>query len=49
MGGLVAADTLINLAMSRPDKEAPLWPKIIALIAFDTPVFQLPLWALFRD
>ncbi|TDL29927.1 hypothetical protein BD410DRAFT_893134 [Rickenella mellea] len=41
MGGLVAADTLINLATSRPDKAAPLWPRIIALIAFDTPYLGL--------
>ncbi|KZT36682.1 hypothetical protein SISSUDRAFT_1063441 [Sistotremastrum suecicum HHB10207 ss-3] len=41
MGGLVAADTFIGIATSRADKEAPLWPKIIALIAFDTPYFGL--------
>ncbi|KAH8118775.1 hypothetical protein DFH11DRAFT_699520 [Phellopilus nigrolimitatus] len=41
MGGLVAADTLIGMVTSRPDKEAPLWPKIIACIAFDTPYFGL--------
>jgi len=38
MGGLLAADTLLAIANSRPDKEAPLWPRIIACIAFDTPV-----------
>ena len=38
MGGLVAADTLIALYKSRPDKDAPLWPNIIGLLAFDTPV-----------
>lgn len=41
MGGLLAADTLINLASSRPDPQAPLWPNIIACIAFDTPVSQV--------
>ncbi|EPQ59080.1 hypothetical protein GLOTRDRAFT_70221 [Gloeophyllum trabeum ATCC 11539] len=39
MGGLLAADTLLALYESRPDKEAPLWPNIIACIAFDTPYF----------
>jgi hypothetical protein len=38
MGGLLAADILIQLADSRVDKVAPLWPRVIALIAFDTPV-----------
>jgi hypothetical protein len=38
MGGLLVADTLIQMADSRVDKEAPLWPKIVAVIAFDTPV-----------
>ena len=38
MGGLLAADTLLEFANSRPDEQAPLWPRIIALIAFDTPV-----------
>lgn len=39
MGGLVAADSLIGMVTSRPDPKAPLWPKIIACIAFDTPVW----------
>ena len=38
MGGLLAADTLRAFVQSRPDKTAPLWPKIVALVAFDTPV-----------
>jgi hypothetical protein len=42
MGGLVAADALLAISNSRPDKEAPLWPRIIACIAFDTPVRMLP-------
>ncbi|KAF8592227.1 hypothetical protein K439DRAFT_1626236 [Ramaria rubella] len=37
MGGLLAADTFIAMANSRPDKSAPLWPRIIACLAFDTP------------
>jgi len=41
MGGLVAADTLIALFKSRPDTDAPLWPRIIGCIAFDTPYFGL--------
>jgi hypothetical protein len=38
MGGLLAADTFLAMVNSRPDKAAPLWPKIIACLAFDTPV-----------
>lgn len=38
MGGLLAADALTEFVQSRPDKTAPLWPNIIACIAFDTPV-----------
>ncbi|KAH7931225.1 hypothetical protein BV22DRAFT_1027456 [Leucogyrophana mollusca] len=41
MGGLLAADALLAFVNSRPDKEAPLWPKIIACIAFDTPYLGL--------
>lgn len=37
MGGLLIADTLLEFVNTRPDKECPLWPKIIACIAFDTP------------
>ncbi|TFY73013.1 hypothetical protein EWM64_g10999, partial [Hericium alpestre] len=37
MGGLLAADSLLAFANSRADKHAPLWPQIIACIAFDTP------------
>lgn len=38
MGGLLAADTLIQFVQNRPDADAPLWPRIIACLAFDTPV-----------
>ncbi|KAH7914406.1 hypothetical protein BJ138DRAFT_1177332, partial [Hygrophoropsis aurantiaca] len=41
MGGLLAADALLSFVHSRPDKNAPLWPKIIACIAFDTPFLGL--------
>jgi len=38
MGGLLIADTLLEFINTRPDKHGPLWPTIIACIAFDTPV-----------
>lgn len=38
MGGLLAADALIQFVQNRPDAEAPIWPRIIACLAFDTPV-----------
>ncbi|KJA29855.1 hypothetical protein HYPSUDRAFT_126823 [Hypholoma sublateritium FD-334 SS-4] len=41
MGGLLAADTLREFVNSRPDKKAPLWPKIVACIAYDTPYYGL--------
>ncbi|KAF5358946.1 hypothetical protein D9758_004748 [Tetrapyrgos nigripes] len=41
MGGLLAADGLLEFVKSRPDTQAPLWPKIIACIAFDTPYLGL--------
>ncbi|KAL1747652.1 hypothetical protein HDZ31DRAFT_80229 [Schizophyllum fasciatum] len=37
MGGILAADTLQEFIQTRPDQSAPLWPKIIAVVAFDTP------------
>jgi hypothetical protein len=41
MGGLLIADTLLEFINTRPDKRCPLWPKIIACIAFDTPARYL--------
>jgi len=38
MGGLLAADSLREFVKTRPDKAIPLWPKIVACIAYDTPV-----------
>ncbi|THH05910.1 hypothetical protein EW146_g9773, partial [Bondarzewia mesenterica] len=37
MGGLLAADSLLEFINTRPDTRAPLWPNIIACLAFDTP------------
>ncbi|EPT03644.1 hypothetical protein FOMPIDRAFT_1035267 [Fomitopsis schrenkii] len=41
MGGLLAADALIEFFRTRPDSTAPLWPNIVACIAFDTPYLGL--------
>ncbi|KAI0638016.1 hypothetical protein C8Q77DRAFT_1088902 [Trametes polyzona] len=41
MGGLLATDALIEFVHTRPDKLAPLWPNIVACIAFDTPYLGL--------
>ncbi|KAI0663247.1 hypothetical protein C8Q70DRAFT_956954 [Cubamyces menziesii] len=41
MGGLLAADALIEFVNTRPDKLAPLWPSIVACIAYDTPYLGL--------
>lgn len=40
MGGLLAADALIEFVQTRPNPTAPLWPNIIACLAYDTPVSQ---------
>ncbi|KAH9844147.1 uncharacterized protein C8Q71DRAFT_731474 [Rhodofomes roseus] len=41
MGGLLAADALLEFVQTRPDSTAPLWPNIVACIAFDTPYLGL--------
>ncbi|KAK0498596.1 hypothetical protein EDD18DRAFT_1104114 [Armillaria luteobubalina] len=41
MGGILAADTLREFVKTKPDQKAPLWPKIIACIAYDTPYLGL--------
>lgn len=41
MGGLLAADALRAFIKSRPDEGAPLWPRVIGCIAFDTPYLGL--------
>jgi len=41
MGGLVIADALLAIQKMQTD-EGPLWPRIIALLAFDTPVRDVP-------
>jgi len=41
MGGLLAADTLREFVKTRPDKDAPLWPRIVACISFDTPYYGI--------
>jgi len=44
MGGILAADSIYAFIDSRPDVKAPLWPDVIACLAFDTPVCVPPLW-----
>ncbi|KAK1233312.1 hypothetical protein PQX77_003538 [Marasmius sp. AFHP31] len=41
MGGLLAADAVLEFTKTRPDPKAPIWPNIVACIAFDTPYFGL--------
>ncbi|KAI0311967.1 hypothetical protein OF83DRAFT_1177073 [Amylostereum chailletii] len=41
MGGLLIADSLLAFVHTRPDPAAPIWPNIIACLAFDTPYFGL--------
>jgi len=41
MGGLLAADALVEFVRTRPDAKAPLWPNIVACLAYDTPYFGL--------
>jgi len=39
MGGLLIADTLLEILNAQGNKDIPLWPNIVACIAFDTPFF----------
>ncbi|CDZ98473.1 3-hydroxyacyl CoA dehydrogenase [Phaffia rhodozyma] len=41
MGGILAADALRNIASSRQNVKDFLWPRVIGLIAFDTPYLGL--------
>ena len=41
MGGLLAADSVYEFIHTRPDTDAPLWPNVVACLAFDTPVIAL--------
>ncbi|KAI0307238.1 hypothetical protein B0F90DRAFT_1814020 [Multifurca ochricompacta] len=41
MGGLLAADSIYEFVRTRPNENAPLWPNIIACLAFDTPYLGL--------
>lgn len=38
MGGLLVADSIYEFIHTRPDTDAPLWPNVVACLAFDTPV-----------
>ncbi|KAH9938308.1 uncharacterized protein B0H18DRAFT_10339 [Fomitopsis serialis] len=41
MGGLLTADALLEFVRTRPDSAAPIWPNIVACLAFDTPYLGL--------
>lgn len=41
MGGLLIADAARDIAANTREGE-PMWPKIVALVAFDTPVSDGP-------
>jgi hypothetical protein len=45
MGGLLIADTLLEFINSRPNQDDPLWPRIIACLAFDTPASPFHLFS----
>lgn len=41
MGGLLVADSVYEFIHTRPDTDAPLWPNVVACLAFDTPYLGL--------
>ena len=41
MGGLLVADSIYEFIHTRPDADAPLWPNVVACLAFDTPVLHI--------
>ncbi|KAH8830428.1 hypothetical protein DL96DRAFT_1707253 [Flagelloscypha sp. PMI_526] len=41
MGGLLVVDTLLEFEQSRINATDPLWPRIIGIIAYDTPYYGL--------
>jgi len=41
MGGLLVADSIYEFIHTRPDTSAPLWPNVVACLAFDTPYLGL--------
>jgi hypothetical protein len=38
MGGLLIADSVLRMQAHKQHPEELLWPRVIAVIAFDTPV-----------
>lgn len=38
MGGLLVADSVTRLQTFKRTPDEPLWPKVVGVLAFDTPV-----------